>query len=114
MLIREVDDSGINIQKLVALSQFLISRTEDTGAQRQISSRAFLKLANDQGISLTLDRLKDLATQSPLNNLIQDVSGDENGEVIFKGDETVTDTMTVDIAQQTVDRMAKRAAKKGL
>ena len=114
MRIREVDESGINVQKLAALSQFLISRAEDTGAQKKISTQTFLQLAANQGISLTADRLKELSNKAPLNNLIQDVQGDENGEVIFKGDETVGDTMTVDQARKTVDTMAKRAAKKGL
>ena len=113
MLIREVDDSNINIQKLVALSQFLISRANDTGAQKKIATQTFLQLAANQGISLTVDRLKDLSTKSSLNNLIQNVQGDANGEIIFMGDEAVTDTMTVDQARKTVDTM-ERAAKKGL
>lgn len=114
MFIREVDNSAANTQKLVAISQFLLARAEDTGAQKKISTQTFLQLANNQGISLTVDKLKDLSTKSPLNNLIQDVQGDANGEVIFKGDDAVTDTMTVDQARKTVDTMAKRAAKKGL
>lgn len=115
MRIHEVDDSAINIQKLVALCQFLINRSDDTGAKKKISLQAFLQLANNQGISLTAEHLKDLSTQTPLSNLIQDVRGDSTtGEVIFKGDETAPETMTVDQARKTVDSMAKRATKKGL
>lgn len=111
MLIREVDEKNQNIQKLVALSQFLLSRAEDTDAQKQISVNSFLQLAANQGISLTQDRLLDLSQQPPLNNLIQDIQGDD---IIFKGQEEVAPTMTVDQARRTVDSMAKRAAKKGL
>lgn len=96
-------------EKLAALSQFLLARADDTGAQKKISVDAFLKLANNQGISLTRDQLIDMSQQPPLNNLIQNVEGEE---VIFKGDETAPDTMSVDQARATVDRMAKRAASK--
>ncbi len=115
MRIDEVDSHSADTQKLVALSQFLLARANDTDAKKSISIQSFLKLANNQGISLTADRLKDISQRPPLNNLIQDVQGDaKTGEVIFKGDEQVTDTMSVDQARDTVDSMAKRAAKKGI
>lgn len=112
MLIREFQDpSAPDAQKLAALSQFLLSRAKDTAGTKKISVEAFLKLAGNQGISLTKDSLIELSTKPPLNGLIQDI---QNDEVVFKGDESVTDTMTVDQARQTVDTMAKRAAKKGI
>lgn len=107
-------DSGAESQKLMALSQFLLSRAEDTDAQKTISLDAFLKLANAQGIPLTKDQLILMSQQPPLNGIIKNV---EQDKVTFVGaeDEQVTDTMTVDQARQTVDKMAKRAAsKKGL
>lgn len=111
MLIREFNDNAIDVQKLVALSQFLLARAEDTASQKKISVDAFLKLAANQGISLTRDSLIDMSTKSPLNNLIQDIQDDT---IVFKGDESAAPTMTVDQARKTVDSMAKRATKKGL
>lgn len=115
MRIVEFDDQSSTAPKLVALSQFLLARADDTNAKKSISTQTFLKLAQNQGISLTTDQLKDLVQRPPLNNLIQDVRGDDaSGEVVFKGDEQVTDTMTVDQARQTVDSMAKNATKRAI
>jgi len=112
MFIAEIQGADSpDVQKLAALSQFLLSRAQDTAGIKKISVPAFIKLAANQGISLTKDSLMDLSTRPPLNSLIQNIEGDE---VIFKGDESATDTMTVDQARQTVDTMAKRAAKKGI
>ena len=107
MLIREVAGADPDINRLVALSQFLLGRAEDTDAQKTISVGSFLNLAANMGISLTRDRLIDLIQQPPLNGVISNVQGDD---VVFQGSEAqVTDTMTVDQAQKTVDSMAKRA-----
>lgn len=112
MFIREFQGESLpDVQKLAALSQFLLSRAQDTSGTKKISVPAFLKLAANQGISLTKDSLMDLSVKPPLNSLIQNIQGDE---VIFKGDEQVSDTMSVDQARKTVDSMAKRAAKKGI
>ena len=98
-------------QRLAAMTQFLLGRSEDTASAKKISTDAYLKLAADMGISLTKSQLLDLAQQPPLSSLIANV---EDDEIIFKGAEQAPDTMTVDQAQKTVDSMAKRAAKKGL
>ncbi len=107
MRLREVTDSP-DAQKLLALSQFLISRAQDTNSQKKISVKSYIKLAQDLDISLTQDNLTTLSQQPPLSTVIQTVTPTE---VIFKGadQEQVTDTMTVDQAQKTVDAMAKRA-----
>jgi hypothetical protein len=112
MLLREVMDAP-DADKLLALSQFLISRAQDTNAQKKISVSAFLQLAQSMGISLTQDNLTTLSQRPPLSSVIQTIQGDE---ILFRGadQEQVTDTMTVDQARATVDTMAKRAAKKGL
>lgn len=109
----EMQEPNKDAEKLAALSQFLTSRAQDTGTKKSISTQRFLSLARDQGISLTVNNLKQMSQQAPLNNLIADVQGDsENGEVVFKGDESTPDTMSVDQARITVDQMAKRAAAK--
>jgi hypothetical protein len=107
MHIREVTDSP-DAQKLLALSQFLISRAQDTDSQKKISVDAFINLAQNMGISLNSDNLTTMSQRPPLSTVIQTVTPTE---IIFRGadQEQVTDTMTVDQAQKTVDTMAKRA-----
>lgn len=110
MLLREVDQ-GQNVEKLAAISQFLLGRAKDVDSTKKtISFRAFANLAQGQGISLTPDLLKKMIMQPPLSNLIMDVQGDdENAVVVFKGSETAPPTMSVDQARATVNKMAKRA-----
>lgn len=112
MRIDEVASSP-DAQKLAAMSQFLIGRSEDTDAEKVMNLDAFLQLAQNQGIGLTKQSLIDLSQRAPLNSLIRSV---EDDRVIFRGAEgdQVTDTMSVDQARKTVDSMAKRAAKKGV
>ena len=102
-------DTSLDTQKLVALGEFLLARAADTDARRKISVATFLQLANNQGINISQDQLMTMAQQPPLNNIIQDIQGDE---IVFKGAEEPAPNMTVDQAQQTVDRMAKRASAK--
>lgn len=112
MLIREVAEDRSEATKLAALAQFLLGRAEDTDAARTISVEAFTKLAGNMGISITPDRLAQMALQPPLDGIIANVEGDT---ITFQGADTVSaTTMTVDQARQTVDSMAKRVAKKAM
>jgi hypothetical protein len=119
MLIREFSvDSDPDAERIAAMSQFLVGRARDTGARKTISTETFINLARAQGISLTAEQLKDMIQRPPLNNIISDVTGDNDnsGEIVFRGADVGTgeNAMTVDQAQATVDSMAKRAAKKGI
>lgn len=110
MLIREVTD--VNNQKLVALGEFLIGRAGDTGAQKSISIDAFINMAQSMGISISAEYLRDLAEKPPLNNIIVNITDDK---VIFTGaNNSSADTMTVDQAEKTVEKMAKNALPKDL
>jgi len=113
MLIREFANDSADVNRIAALAQFLLGRAEDTDAQKSISTDTFINLARNQGISLTVTQLKNMIQQAPLNNIIADVTGDENGggKVVFQGSDIGAgdQTMTVDQARQTVDRMAKQA-----
>lgn len=111
MRLNEFDVSSKNTQELTALSQFLVSRAQDTDAQKKISIAAFLELASNIGISLSDSQLRNIAQQPPLNELIADVT---DTEVVFKGAVEDAPTMSVDQARDTVNKMAKRAAKKGI
>ena len=104
-------------EKLAAISQFLLGRAEDEGANKRVMDfRTFANLAQGQGISVTPDSLRRMIQQPPLSNLINDVEGDDaaTSQVIFQGGEEVSPEMSVDQARQTVDKMAKRAAKKDI
>ena len=102
------DNNSANMAELTALSQFLLSRADDTAARNIISVDAFIKLAASMGISITPDQLSRLSQQEPLSNVITSI---DNNEIIFKGSEDPSATMTVDQARDTVDRMAKRAIR---
>ncbi len=107
MLIREMQDPDAT--KLAAIGQFLLKRAQDTASVKPMSVSSFVKLAQENGINMTPDRLETLSVQPPLNNVIDSI---QNGEIIWKGMEVPNqggDTMSVDQARKTVNQMAKRA-----
>ncbi len=116
MRLVEFEVSSVNTEKLTALSQFLVSRTEDTNAKKTMPVSSFIDLANNMGVSITDDQLRNLVQQPPLSEIIANIEGDaETGTITFKGAEEVAPNMSVDQARDTVDTMAKRALnKKGL
>lgn len=107
MRIREVDEQTDTL-RLAGLAEFLIGRSDDTGASKQISVGAFVNMARNLGISIDAARLTDMAAQPPLSNVINKVTDDT---VYFAGSEPPDGDMSVDKARKTVDTMAKRAAK---
>lgn len=111
MRLLELSDTDPQNLKLLALSRFLIGRIKDTDAKKDFSLSAFVDLAQNMGISVTADSLKTLIRTAPLNSVIADIKGGRNdGRVIFKGSTSQNnDTMSVDQARNTVEKMAKRA-----
>jgi len=111
MLIREFEEQSND--RLIALVQFLKGRMQDTDSEASISVDSFIKLARDMGVAVSERSLRDLVEKPPLSNLITSVDQDR---VRFGGTDNPADpeTMSVDDAQDAVDKMAKRAAKKGL
>lgn len=93
-------------QELTALAQYLLSRSEDVDAKKIISTDAFINLARDMGISLTVDTLQQLANQTPLNSIISNVNNDQ---IEFVGAETTSAVMKPDEAKKIVSKMAKRS-----
>ena len=109
MLIREVADP--NTQRLAALSQFLLGRSEDESAKKQISQDAFIEAAKSLGVNVTADNLGDLISQPPLSNILAPLQ--PNSKVInFKGDTEAQTGMSVDQARAVVDSNAKSAMKR--
>ena len=113
MLIREVAelDSGPDTKKLAALSQFLLGRSEDESATKQISQAAFIEAAKSLGVNVTSDNLGDLISQEPLSNILEPLDPN-SGVVRFKGDTEAQTGMSVDQARAVVDSNAKAAMKR--
>jgi hypothetical protein len=109
MLIREVADP--NTQRLAALSQFLLGRSEDETAKKQISQTAFIDLAKSLGVNVTADNLGDLISKEPLSNILEPLEPNSN-VVRFKGDTEAATGMSVDQARAVVDSNAKAAMKR--
>jgi hypothetical protein len=109
MLIREVADP--NTQRLAALSQFLLGRSEDESAKKQISQQAFIDLAKSLGVNVTAENLGDLVSQEPLSNILEPIEPN-SGVVRFKGDTEADTGMSVDQARAVVDSNAKAAMKR--
>jgi hypothetical protein len=98
-------------QKLLALSQFLLGRADDTTAKKEISQDAFLDLARSLGVTINRDTLGDLIAQPPLSNVLEPLDPN-SGTVRFKGNETPVAGMSVDQARNVVDSNAKAAMKR--
>ena len=109
MLILEVTD--IDTRKLAALSQFLLGRSEDESARKQISQDAFIQAAKSLGVNVTRDNLADLISQEPLKNILEPLEPN-SGVVRFRGDTETTTGMSVDQARAVVDANAKAAMKR--
>jgi len=109
MLIREVADP--NTQRLAALSQFLLGRSKDESAKKQISQTAFIDLAKSLGVNVTAENLGDLVSQEPLSNILEPLDPN-SGVVRFKGDTEAATGMSVDQARAVVDSNAKAAMKR--
>jgi hypothetical protein len=109
MLIREVADP--NTQRLAALSQFLLGRSEEESAKKQISQTAFIDLAKSLGVNVTAENLGDLVSQEPLSNILEPIEPN-SGVVRFKGDTEAATGMSVDQARAVVDSNAKAAMKR--
>ena len=109
MLIFEVEDP--NVQKLMALSQFLSGRSDDESAEKQISQQAFIDLAKSLGVNVTPENLGDMIAKPPLSNVLEPLEPN-SGVVRFKGDTEATTGMSVDQARAVVDSNAKAAMKR--
>jgi hypothetical protein len=109
MRITEVTDS--NTRKLAALSQFLLGRSEDESARKQISQDAFIEAAKSLGVNVTIENLGDLISQEPLKNILEPLEPN-SGVVRFRGDTEAQTGMSVDQARAVVDSNAKAAMKR--
>jgi hypothetical protein len=113
MLIFEVEGSeAVDSGKLMALTQFLSGRASETDGKKQISTKAFIELAQSLGVNVTANTLGDLIAQEPLSNVLEPYQPNSN-VVSFKGNETLPNTdMDTAQAEKVVDLNAKSAMKR--
>lgn len=113
MLIFEVENTeAVDSAKLMALSQFLSGRADDTNGKKQISTKAFIELAQSLGVNVTADSIGDLIAKEPLSNILQPYEPN-SGVVRFKGnDEPGEEPMDTAQAEKVVNSNAKAAMNK--
>lgn len=110
MLIFEVENpQAVDSAKLMALSQFLSGRAGDTNAKKQISTQAFIEMAQSLGVQVTPDTIADIIAKPPLSNVLEPY--DQNSDTIrFKGNEEPgEEPMDTAKAQDVVNQNAKSA-----
>ena len=95
--------------KLVAASNQLKSKMEESGADEPMSTNAFLSLLRDK-YDITIDKsdIYDMIKKDPLRNIIDSI---EDDKIIFKGMKQSKSETPIDKSEQTVAKMAKRAMK---
>ena len=115
MLIFEVENpEDKNSGKLMALTQFLAGRAGDTNSKKQISTQAFIELAQSLGINVTIETLGDLIAKEPLSNVLLPFEPNL-GIVKFKGNDDPSQApMDTDQAEKVVSANAKAAMKRVL
>jgi hypothetical protein len=115
MLIFEVENTGaVDSGKLMALSQFLSGRADDTDGKKQISTQAFIEIAQSLGVNVTADTIGDLIAKPPLSNTLQPYEPN-SGVIRFKGNEEPgEEPMDTAQAEKVVDSNAKAAMKRGM
>jgi hypothetical protein len=109
MRIFEVADP--NATKLMALSQFLMGRSDDEVAKKEISQTAFIEAAKSLGVNVTPETLGELISRDPLKNILEPLQPN-SGVVRFKGNTEAETGMSVDQARAVVDSNAKAAMKR--
>ena len=95
--------------KLIGLLKQFQGRIKDSGAKKPIKLNAILRLFRENGMSISAEDFREMATEEPVSNIITNVKGDD---VFFKGQTEEPDEIEPDQAEKTLDRMSKKAAKK--
>jgi len=100
-------------ERLAAVSQLLISKSDEADVESTVSTDAFINMLNNMGVPMSTESLMDLVqSDNSLNNIIKDVSQDT---VTFKGKSVEqAAAMTQDKAEDVVSGMAKSQAKKNI
>mgnify|MGYP003660510739 CR=1 FL=1 len=119
MLIFEVENTEkVDTGKLGALAQFLSGIADDNNSKKQISTKAFIELAQSLGVNVSdgpQGNLAQLITQEPISNILMPIDP-TNPEVInFVGSqEAGEEPMDPADSGQLVAAKANAAAKKNI
>jgi hypothetical protein len=98
-------------KKLLAVTQLLLGRADDTTAKKEISQTAFINMAKNLGVNVTPDTLADLLSQEPMSGIVEPLDP-MSDKIRFKGNEEPSQNMSVDQARNVVDSNAKKAMKR--
>lgn len=119
MLIFEVENTQqVDTSKLGALTQFLSGIADDNDSKKQISTKAFIELAQRLGVAVTdgpQGNLAQLISQEPLSKLLLPIDPTNPDIIKFvRNEETAQDAGQDPMDSETiVAANAKAAAKKG-
>lgn len=104
------DAESIKVRLTGALSQ-IRGRIEDTNAKSKLTVTALLNMLREVGIRISAKQLTDMIDNEPLKNIIANTN---DGKVVFLGQDSDSDTESLDPDQSTatLEKMAKRASKK--
>jgi hypothetical protein len=95
----------------------LSGRAEDTGSKKQISTKAFIELAQSIGVNVTADisgpnSIAELIAREPLNKILQPIDPTTPDIIKYAGnDESGQDQMDPADSEQVVAANAKSAMK---
>lgn len=119
MLIFEVENTEkVDTSKLGALAQFLSGIADDNDSQKQISTKAFIELAQRLGVNVTdgpQGNLAQLISQEPLSKLLLPIDPANPNVIKYVGNEEAAPEPGEDPmdSETIVAANAKAAAKKG-
>jgi hypothetical protein len=103
------DNDPLRIATTAVLTQ-IKSVIEDSAYKGKFTVKALLNKLADNGVKMSHAQLIELVKEEPWSNLISNITGDK---VMFKGGpDEYSGSEEPDDTSSTMDRMAKRAAKK--
>jgi hypothetical protein len=103
------DDDPLRVATTAALAQ-IKADIDDSAYKGKFTVKALLNKLRDNGVKITHAQLLEIVKEEPWSNMIANVKGDK---VKFKGEpDEHTDSEEPDDTSSTMDKMAKRAAKK--
>lgn len=107
VLDRQAQDS----QKLAALSQFLLGRSQDTNAKQEISRDAFINYAKLLGVNVTPTNIANYVSQEPLSNILEPVDPTSKS-IVFKDPNAEPITPPEEESEAIVKTNADKALKR--
>lgn len=103
------EDDPLRVATTAALAQ-IKADIQDSAYKGKFTVKALLKKLKDNGVNITHGQLLEIIKEEPWSNMISSLKGDR---VMFKGEtDEHSSSSEPDDTSGTMDKMAKRAAKK--